>query len=270
MNPHLAAAGLKVGYGQRTIINGLDLKLAPGKVTSIVGPNGCGKSTLLQSLSRLLRPAAGQVTLDGRAIADIPTKQLAQRLGLMPQTPISPDGITVSDLVGRGRTPHLRLFGRWGDADYAAVAGALAVTGSAALAQRPVDELSGGQRQRVWIAMALAQETDLLLLDEPTTYLDIRHQLDVLDLLANLNARRGTTVVMVLHDLALAARYSDELIAMRDGRIVAQGAPRDIVTPQLIRDVFDVDAHVIDDPDTGAPVIIPRTVRSAAAHSQQP
>jgi iron complex transport system ATP-binding protein len=234
-----------------------DLAVAPGRVTAIVGPNGCGKSTLLRALARLLPPRSGRVVLDGADLHRRPSKEVARMLGLLPQGPVAPEGITVSDLVGRGRHPHQGAFARFGAADYAAVAEALTATGTLDLADRSVDELSGGQRQRVWIAMALAQQTDILLLDEPTTFLDVAHQVEVLDLLTDLNRARGTTVVMVLHDLNLAARYADELVAVRDGRVVACGEPDRIVTAELVREVFGLACRVIDDPVSGTPLVLP-------------
>jgi iron complex transport system ATP-binding protein len=254
----LAAEGLTLAYGERTIVEGLDLVVPPGRITAIVGANGCGKSTLLRALARLIPPREGRVVLDGKALQSRPTKEIARTLGLLPQSPIAPEGIAVADLVGRGRHPHQKLLARWSAHDYDIVAGALAATGIADLAERAVDELSGGQRQRVWIAMALAQETDILLLDEPTTFLDVAHQIDVLDLLTDLNRDRGTTIVMVLHDINMAARYADHLFAVREGEIVASGAPSDVVTADLIRDVFDLDALVVGDPVSGTPIVLPR------------
>lgn len=251
------AEGVTLGYGDRTIVEALDLELPPGRVTTIVGANACGKSTLLKAMARLLAPSAGQVLLDGKAIHRLPTKQVARVLGLLPQSPVAPDGIAVSDLVSRGRHPHQGALARWTGADDAAVARALEATDTAHLADRHVDELSGGQRQRVWIAMALAQETDVLLLDEPTTFLDISHQIDVLDLLTDLNRERGTTVAMVLHDLNLAARYADHLVAMAGGRIVAVGAPDAVLTEETVREVFGLDSRVVSDPVTGRPMVIP-------------
>jgi iron complex transport system ATP-binding protein len=254
----LSAASLTLAYGERTIVSEVDLEVPAGAITAVIGANGCGKSTLLRALARLLRPQSGQVLLDGAPVQRQPTKQLARTLGLLPQSPIAPEGITVADLVGRGRQPHQRMLARWGAQDDAAVASALDATGTADLADRSIDELSGGQRQRVWIAMALAQDTDILLLDEPTTFLDVAHQVEVLDLLTDLNRTRGTTIVMVLHDMNLAARYADHLFALRDGRVVAAGAPSEIVDADLIREVFELDCAVIDDPLTGAPIVLPR------------
>lgn len=253
----LAAEALSLGYGDRTVIDGLDLVIPPGRITSIVGPNACGKSTLLRSMSRLLAPRAGRVVLDGREVHRMPAKELARTLGLLPQSPIAPEGITVADLVGRGRHPHQGIFSRWSAEDDVAVAEALDATDTAVLAERSVDELSGGQRQRVWIAMALAQHTDLLLLDEPTTFLDVSHQVEVLDLLTDLNRARGTTIVMVLHDLNLAARYSDHLIALRGGTVHAAGAPADVLTAETVEAVFGIRSRVIPDPVSGTPLMLP-------------
>ncbi|HEY9309475.1 MAG TPA: ABC transporter ATP-binding protein [Microbacterium sp.] len=254
----LSAEELTLSYGDRTIVEGLDLVIPPGSITAIVGANGCGKSTLLRALARLISPREGQVVLDGKALHGRPTKEIARTLGLLPQSPIAPEGIAVADLVGRGRHPHQKLLARWSAHDYDVVARSLAATGIEELADRSVDELSGGQRQRAWIAMALAQETDILLLDEPTTFLDVAHQVEVLDLLTDLNRERGTTIVMVLHDMNLAARYSDHLFALRAGRIVASGAPGDVMTSELIREVFDLDALVVPDPVSGSPIVLPR------------
>nr|WP_209067151.1 ABC transporter ATP-binding protein [Arthrobacter pigmenti] len=249
---------LTLGYGDGgSVIKDLDLVIPPGRITAIVGPNACGKSTLLRSMSRLLAPMAGHVLLDGEAVHKIPAKQLARRLGLLPQSPIAPEGITVGDLVGRGRHPHQRVFARWSAADDQAVARALAATDTVDLVDRAVDELSGGQRQRVWIAMALAQQTEVLLLDEPTTFLDVSHQVEVLDLLTELNRTHGTTVVMVLHDLNLAARYADHLIALSAGKLAACGCPDEVLTPGLVKHVFGMTSTVITDPVSGKPLMIP-------------
>ncbi|MDR1077902.1 MAG: ABC transporter ATP-binding protein [Propionibacteriaceae bacterium] len=253
----LAAERLTLAYGDLTVVDGLDLVVPPGAITAIVGPNACGKSTLLRALSRLLAPKSGHVVLDGQAIHRLPAKQVARTLGLLPQSPIAPDGITVADLVGRGRHPHQGLFARWSTEDDEAVAEALDATDTVGLADRPVDELSGGQRQRVWIALVLAQRTDLLLLDEPTTFLDVRHQLEVLDLLTDLNRRRGTTIVLVLHDLNLAARYADHLIALASGRVQAAGPPSEVLTEDVVQAVFGLAAHVVTDPVSGRPLMLP-------------
>lgn len=253
----LSASELTLSYGERTIIDSLNLDIVPGKISSIVGPNGCGKSTLLRALARLLKPTSGQALIDATSLATFPGKELARVLGLLPQTPTAPEGIVVADLVGRGRHPHQGLMGRWSARDYEVVAQALEKTNTTELAERSIDELSGGQRQRVWIAMALAQETDILLLDEPTTYLDISNQLEVLDLLTDLNRSSGTTIVMVLHELGLAARYSDHLIAMNNGQVYAQGAPSEVITETMMRDVFHTEARIIPDPVSGAPLVMP-------------
>ncbi|MGJ6965986.1 ABC transporter ATP-binding protein [Streptosporangium sp. G11] len=253
----LAAEGLTLGYGDRVVVESLDLIVPPGEITVIVGANACGKSTLLRSLSRLLRPREGRVVLDGKEVHRMPAKELARTLGLLPQSPVAPEGITVLDLVGRGRHPHQGIFSRWNDRDDAAVAAALEATQTTDLADRAVDELSGGQRQRVWIAMALAQQTDLLLLDEPTTFLDASHQVEVLDLLTDLNRTRGTTIVMVLHDLNLAARYADHLIALADGRLHASGPPAEVLTEDSVRTVFGLDSRIIEDPVSGRPLMLP-------------
>ena len=248
---------LSLGYGDRVVIDELDLLVPPGKVTAIVGANACGKSTLLRSMSRLLAPRDGHVLLDGKEVHKTPATQRARILGPLPQSPIAPEGITVADLGGRGRHPHQSILSRWSHDDDLAVAAALEATETTALADRHVDELSGGQRQRVWIAMALAQQTDLLLLDEPTTFLDVSHQIEVLDLLTDLNQSRGTTIVMVLHDLNLAARYADHLIALADGGLHAAGEPGDVLTVDTVRAVFGLESLVVQDPVSGRPLMVP-------------
>jgi len=253
----LSVEALRLGYGDRTVVDDLDLAIPPGRVTAIVGANACGKSTLLRSMARLLAPRAGQVVLDGHDLHRLPTRDVARTLGLLPQSPLAPEGIAVGDLVGRGRQPHQRMFARWSTGDDEAVTAALEATGTLDLVDRSVDELSGGQRQRVWIAMALAQQTDLLLLDEPTTYLDVSHQIDVLDLLTDLNRNRGTTIVMVLHDLNLAARYADHLVALADGRLHAAGEPAEVLTADAVRTVFGLESHVVPDPVSGRPLVLP-------------
>ena len=254
----LRATDLSLSYDGDRIVEGLDLEIPSGDITVIVGPNACGKSTLLRGLARLMRPDAGLVTLGERDIHSINSKQLATWVGLLPQQPIAPEGITVADLVGRGRYPHQGLFGQWTAADDAAVTHALTVTDTLDLSARRVEELSGGQRQRVWIAMALAQDTDILLLDEPTTFLDVAHQIEVLDLLHELNATRGTTVVMVLHDLNLAARYADHIVVMAGGSIVTSGEPRAVITAETVTSAFGLECVVIDDPLYGSPLVVPR------------
>ncbi|MBK3384688.1 ABC transporter ATP-binding protein [Streptomyces albidoflavus] len=253
----LTARDLTLAYEDRTVVPGLDLDIPDGRVTVIIGPNACGKSTTLRALGRLLRPAGGAVLLDGAELARLPTRQIARQVGLLPQTPVAPEAITVADLVARGRQPHQRWWQQWSEEDERAVTEAMARTATTDLADRPVDALSGGQRQRVWIAMALAQETGLLLLDEPTTYLDLAHQVEVLDLVRRLNREQGRTVVLVLHDLNQAARYADHLIAFREGRVVAEGTPAEVVTAGLIREIFGLECVVVPDPVTGSPLVVP-------------
>lgn len=255
--PRLAARGLAAGYPGRRVIDGLDLEIAPGRITMIIGANACGKSTLLGVLARVHSPLGGRVELDGADVATMPRRTFAQTVGLLPQHPSAPDGLTVAELVSRGRHPHRGVFQRWSAADTARVADAMARTGVADLAERPVGDLSGGQRQRVWIAMALAQNPRILLLDEPTTFLDLSHQIEVLDLLRELNRTDGTTIVVVLHELNLAARYADELVVMAHGRIVAQGSPREVLTADVVSEAFSLDALVIPDPLTRTPLVVP-------------
>ncbi|QIS12021.1 ABC transporter ATP-binding protein [Nocardia arthritidis] len=258
MNDHrLTAEAVTLGYGDRVIADGLSLDITPGVITTVIGPNGCGKSTLLRALGRLLRPSQGRIVLDGKAISSMKTRDVARVIGLLPQSPVAPEGLTVADLVARGRHPHQSWLRQWSATDADSVLTALEQTGIADLADRTLDELSGGQRQRAWISMALAQGTDILLLDEPTTYLDLAHSVEVLDLVDRLHDDYGRTVVMVLHDLNLAIRYSDQLIVMSRGRVVAQGAPADIIDADLLRAVFGLDASVIDDPVSGRPMVIP-------------
>ncbi|MCA2215918.1 ABC transporter ATP-binding protein [Jidongwangia harbinensis] len=260
----LAGTDLTLAYDRRVVATGLGVRIPDGSFTVIIGPNACGKSTLLRALSGLLAPRAGAVVLDGAAISSYRAKEVARRLGLLPQTAVAPEGISVADLVARGRYPHQKLLRQWTPEDEQQVAAALDATGVTDLADRAVDELSGGQRQRVWMAMALAQQTDILLLDEPTTYLDIAHQMDVLDLCADLNDA-GRTLVAVLHDLNQAARYATHLIAMKDGAIVAEGEPGAVVTAELVRSVYGLACEVIPDPQTGTPLVVPagRTARRA-------
>jgi iron complex transport system ATP-binding protein len=257
MTARLSARGITVGYGGEPVVHDLTVEIPDGQVTTIVGPNGCGKSTLLRTLARLLPPSSGQVLLDGAPITSMGTRDIATRLSLLPQSPIAPEGLLVRDLVGRGRHPHQRWFAQWSRQDEEVVEAALAMTDTSDLRDRPLDQLSGGQRQRAWIAMTLAQDTDLMLLDEPTTYLDLAHQVEVLELVCRLNRERARTVAMVLHDLNLAARYSDLVVVMHEGRIVTQGSPADVFTAGLLRDVFSLEAEILADPRTGLPIVIP-------------
>lgn len=256
--PDLRAQQVVLGYGDRVVVDGVDVAIPAGLVTVVVGANACGKSTLLRGLARLLQPRGGTVLLDGRDLHATPTREVARRLGLLPQSPLAPEGVTAGDLVARGRAPHQRWWQQWSAEDERAVTEAMAATDTAQLADRSVDELSGGQRQRVWLAMALAQETEVLLLDEPTTYLDLAHQVEVLELVAELNATRGRTVVMVLHDLNHAARYAQHVIAMKDGRVVAEGRPDEVVTEALVQEVLGLSCAVVPCPVSGRPLVVPR------------
>lgn len=253
----LTTRKLTLAYDSNVIIQGLDLAIPQGQITTLVGPNGCGKSTLLRGLARLLKPQGGTVYLDGDAIAHLPTKELAKRLGILPQSPTAPEGLTVRELVAQGRYPHQTWQQQWSRQDELKVEDAIATTHLQAFANRPLDTLSGGQRQRAWIAMALAQDTETLLLDEPTTYLDLAHQIEVLDLLYQLNRQESRTIVMVLHDLNLACRYSHHLIALREGAVLAQGEPQAIITEALVRQVFGLESRIITDPVAGTPLCVP-------------
>lgn len=250
--------GLISGYENKTIINGIDLEIPKNKISVIIGANGCGKSTLLKTMAKLIKPSEGDVTLDGKAIHKYPPKQLARILGLLPQSPVVPDGITVADLVGRGRFPHQSLLSGWTKKDYEVVENAMEFMNITEFANHDIDELSGGQRQRVWIAMALAQQTDILFLDEPTTFLDITYQVEILDLLTNLNREYGTTIVMVLHDINLSARYADHIFAVKNGKLIAEGKPAEVLTSDLVKTVFDLNCVVIPDPVSDTPLIIPK------------
>lgn len=257
MTSRLHGSGLTLGYDGRVVSESLDVRIPDGSFTIVVGPNACGKSTLLRALARMLRPSCGEVVLDGQEIGSLPSKEVARRLGLLPQSPTAPDAITVADLVARGRYPHQGLLRQWSRGDEAAVAAAMRATRVDDLAGRAVDELSGGQRQRVWLAMVLAQETRILLLDEPTTFLDIAHQIEILDLCAELREDRGHTLVAVLHDLNHACRYATHLIAMKDGAVIAEGTPGAIVDAELVEQVFGLRCRVVEDPETGTPLIVP-------------
>ena len=262
MSPTTTAAQLRtealtIGYEQRIISENLNVRIPEGLFTVIIGPNACGKSTLLRALARLIKPSSGHVLLDGKTVTTLPAKELARRLGLLPQSSIAPDGITVAELVARGRYPHQKFLRQWSTADEAAVMEAMDATGVTSLSGRPVDELSGGQRQRVWVAMVLAQQTPLLLLDEPTTFLDIAHQIELLELCRDLNKDKGHTLVAVLHDLNHACRYADNIIAMKDGAVVAEGAPADVITEELVEEVFGMPCRIIEDPVSHTPLVVP-------------
>ncbi|MFD2656006.1 ABC transporter ATP-binding protein [Gracilibacillus thailandensis] len=253
----LVTKDLTLGYGDEIIIDELDITIPKGEITVFIGGNGCGKSTLLRSLARLLKPKQGDVVLNGEDIAKVPTKEVAKQLAILPQSPISPEGLTVEDLVKQGRHPYKTMFKRWSEEDEKAVVEALDATNMTDLKDRAVDSLSGGQRQRAWIAMTLAQGTDTILLDEPTTYLDMTHQIEILDLLFELNERRNSTIVMVLHDLNLACRYAHHIVAIKDKQVYAQGKPEEIVNCSLVHDVFQMKADVMYDPMFGTPMCIP-------------
>ena len=248
---------LVAGYDNKAILQGVSLAIPSNKISIIIGSNGCGKSTLLKTMARLIKPISGQVLLDDKSINKIPPKQLARVLGLLPQSPIVPEGITVADLVGRGRFPHQSFLKGWSTEDYDAVAEAMEMMNITELADSHIDELSGGQRQRVWIAMALAQQTDILFLDEPTTYLDITYQVEILDLLTDLNRKYGTTIVMVLHDINLSARYADYIFALHKGLLVSEGTPANVITSELIKDIFNLNCVVTQDPVSDSPSVVP-------------
>ena len=252
------AKEIVTGYEKKIIIDGIDITIPSNKISVIIGANGCGKSTLLKTLSRLIKPVSGDILIDGKKITSMPSKKLAQKLGLLPQSPVVPEGITVLDLVSRGRFPYQSFLKSMDKADFQAIEESLEIMGITEIANRSVDELSGGQRQRVWIAMALAQQTDILLLDEPTTFLDIAYQVEILDLLTDLNRKRGTTIVMVLHDINLSARYADYIFAIHQGKLINQGAPSEIITSELIGTVFGLDCMVIKDPVSNSPFIVPK------------
>jgi iron complex transport system ATP-binding protein len=257
MRSRLSSRNVSVGYGGAPVVHDLSVEIPDGQVTTIVGPNGCGKSTLLRTLARLLAPTSGEVVLDDAPITSMSTRDIATRLALLPQSPVAPEGLLVRDLVGRGRHPHQRWFSQWSKKDEEVVDAAMAMTDTTELRDRPLDQLSGGQRQRAWIAMTLAQDTDLMLLDEPTTYLDLAHQVEVLELVCRLNRERSRTVAMVLHDLNLAARYSDLAVVMHGGRIVTQGPPAEVFTARMLSDVFGLEAEILSDPRTGLPIVVP-------------
>lgn len=256
----LRALDLTLGYDDRVVVDGVSLDFVPRSTTAVIGPNGCGKSTLLRGLGRLLAPRSGAATLDGKPVGAWPTKALARRLALLPQSTPAPPGLTVRELVARGRFAHQGLLRQPGAHDAVVVEETLAAVGLVEQAHRPVDQLSGGQRQRAWIGMTLAQRSEVLLLDEPTTFLDLAHQVEVLDLVHTLTAAHGLTTVVVLHDLGLAARYADQLVVLDRGRVHAVGHPREVLTEAMLRDVFGLTARILTDPDTGDPVVVPHTV----------
>lgn len=271
----LHASDLILAYDDTTIIKHLNVTIPDGQITVLVGANGCGKSTLLRGISRLLRPKQGKVVLDGQDIWKMPTKKLAQQLGILPQSPTAPEGLTVHELVSQGRYPHQSWLQQWSAEDERVTQEALEITDMIEFSDRAVDTLSGGQRQRAWIAMTLAQDSDLILLDEPTTYLDLAYQIDVLDLLHELNAKRGKTIVMVLHDLNHACRYADHLIALRDGQIIVEGEPVEVITEDTVRHVFGIDCRIVPDPVTDTPLVVPlsrvkKKKRFALDESQSP
>ncbi len=255
--PKIRTQDITLGYDETVVIKGLSVEIPAGEITAVVGPNGCGKSTFLRALARLMKPKGGAVYLDGDAIAKLPTREVAKRLGILPQSPEAPEGLTVRELAAQGRYPHQSWLSQWSKADERAVEKALETTGTLEFADRPLDTLSGGQRQRAWISMALAQETDTLLLDEPTTFLDMAHQLEVLHLLDHLNREEGRTVLMVLHDLNNAARFSQHMIALKTGEVFAAGPPEGVMTEKLLREVFSVEAEIIPDPRSGVPLCMP-------------
>lgn len=259
----LSADGLSLAYEEQRVIEDLSLEIPEGRITSVVGPNGCGKSTLLRSMARLMKPRGGAVYLDGDAISNLPTREVAKRLGILPQDPQAPEGLTVRELAAQGRYPHQGWFSQWSKEDERAIERALEITGVLDLADRPLDTLSGGQRQRAWISMALAQETNTLLLDEPTTFLDMAHQLEVLKLLDRLNQEEGRTILMVLHDLNNASRYSHHMVALCRGSVFTSGSPHEVMTPEVLREVFGVEADIVDDPRSGIPLCMPYELHEA-------
>lgn len=248
---------LVLGYEKTEIIHGLNIEIPRRKITALIGPNGCGKSTLLRGMARLLKPSGGSVHLDGKAIGQLKTKEIAKRLAILPQGPVAPEGLTVRELVAQGRYPHQSFFQQWTEVDEKASEDALRITNMLAYADRSLESLSGGQRQRAWIAMTLAQETEILLLDEPTTFLDLAHQIDVMDLLVDLNKSRGSTIVVVLHDLNQAARYADYLVIVKEGHVFAEGQPKEVMTSSIIKEVFGLANQVILDPISNTPLCVP-------------
>jgi len=258
---------LDISYDDRLIVEGLNMVVPEGKITALVGSNGSGKSTILKTMARIMKPKRGSVHLDGKAIHEQSTKEVARQLAILPQNPVAPDGLTVQELVGYGRYPHQKGFGSMSKQDKEVIAWAIHVTAMEQFRDRAVDQLSGGQRQRAWIAMALAQQTDILFLDEPTTYLDMAHQLEVLKLLQQLNTEQGRTIVMVVHDLNHATRYAQHMVAIKSGKVVAEGSPADVTTKDVLREVFGIEADIMHDPRTGVPLCLPFELYRAAASS---
>ncbi|MEM8529503.1 MAG: ABC transporter ATP-binding protein [Chloroflexota bacterium] len=265
----LKADKLLLAYDDQPVVKDLDLIVPSGKITALVGPNGCGKSTLLRGLARLLKPRTGVVYLDGKLLTSMPTKDLAKQLGILPQSPSAPEGLTVHELVAQGRYPYQNWFHQWSEEDERMVTKALEITTLTEMASRPVDTLSGGQRQRAWIAMTLAQDTEVILLDEPTTFLDIAHQIEVLHLLEQLNREENRTIVLVIHDLNLGSRYAHHMVVMRDGHVVSTGEPHEVMTTDMLRDVFGVVADIVPDPRTGVPLCVPYDVHRAKHPDQE-
>lgn len=266
----LNTKGLNIGYAETLIVNNLNLSVPTGKITALVGSNGSGKSTILKTMARIMKPQSGDVLLDGKTIHGQSTKEVARQLAILPQNPTAPDGLTVSELVGYGRFPHQKGFGSLTREDKDIIRWAIGVTGMDAFMDRPVDQLSGGQRQRAWIAMALAQQTDILFLDEPTTFLDMAHQLEVLQLLQKLNQDEGRTIVMVVHDLNHASRYAQHMVAIKSGKVVSEGAPKHVMTKEVLREVFAIEADILADPRTGVPLCIPFELAGSAHAPQKP
>ncbi|GFN34137.1 ABC transporter ATP-binding protein [Paenibacillus xylaniclasticus] len=264
----LTTAQLNIAYDDRLIVQNLNIGIPTGKITALVGSNGSGKSTILKTMARIMSPAAGQVLLDGKSIHKQSTKEVAKQLAILPQNPTAPDGLTVSELVSYGRFPYQKGFGSLTKEDRSVIHWAIEATGMGEFADRPVDQLSGGQRQRAWIAMALAQETDILFLDEPTTFLDMAHQLEVLQLLQKLNEENNRTVVMVVHDLNHASRYAHHMIAISKGKVMGEGTPQEVMTPQIFRDVFNIEADIVYDPRTGVPLCLPHSLISPHTSAQ--
>lgn len=257
MSERLNTEDLTIGYAEHTIVNGLNLSIPTGKITALVGANGSGKSTILKTMARIMKPKSGSVMLDGKSIHNFSTKEVARQLAILPQNPTAPDGLTVSELISYGRFPHQKGFGTMTAEDRSIIAKAISVTGMEPFQDRPIDRLSGGQRQRAWIAMALAQETDILFLDEPTTFLDMAHQLEVLQLLQKLNKEEGRTIVMVVHDLNHATRYAQHMVAIKSGNVISEGTPNEVMTPEVLREVFGIEADIVPDPRTGVPLCLP-------------